>query len=222
MILVVDYGMGNLRNVMKAFNRVGYQDVIISNKVKDVEKADAYVLAGVGAFGDAMDTLNKLGLVELLTKAVKKDGKPVLGICLGVQLLATEGFEGGRNKGFDFIPMSVKKLELKDSKLRLPHIGWDDTHIVKKDSILFKDVSNGVDFYYVHSFHPVCEKKEAIAATCDYGGNFVAAVEYKNIFGTQFHPEKSHKFGLLIIKNFADHVSKIESEKNSGKQKNKD
>ena len=109
--------------------------------------------------------------------------------------------------------MSVKKLELNDPKLRLPHIGWDNTKIVKKDSILLKDVADGVDFYYVHSFHPVWENKEAIAATCDYGQEFVAAVEYKNIFGTQFHPEKSHNFGLLIIKNFANHVASLESKK---------
>ncbi|UCD03755.1 MAG: imidazole glycerol phosphate synthase subunit HisH [Candidatus Woesearchaeota archaeon] len=218
MILIIDYDMGNLNNVMKAFNKMGYADVVISNKVEDVKKADAFVLAGVGAFGDAMNNLKKLKLIEPLTEAVMKEGKPILGICLGVQLLGTEGEEGGKHGGLNFLPMTIKLLDIsRDDSLRLPHIGWDDTYILKKDSILFKDVLNGADFYYVHSYYTSCNKDYIIVAVCDYGQEFVSAVEYKNIFGTQFHPEKSHRYGLQIIKNFADYVKSFEN-----KEENKD
>jgi len=209
MIAVIDIGMGNLRNVQKAFQKMGYPDVIISNKKDELEKADALIIAGVGAFGDAMENIAKLKLMDTIRTQVLKNNIPIMGICLGFQLLASEGFEGGHHKGLDLLPMSVKKMELNDQKLRLPHIGWDDTQIAKKDSILFKDIPDDTDFYYVHSFAPVCEKDEFIASTCNYGGKFASAVEYKNIFGTQFHPEKSHKYGLRIIKNFADHIKSL-------------
>lgn len=202
MIMIVDYGMGNVRSVAKAFELLG-NNVVISSNPEDLIKADKIVLPGVGAFGEGMKNLNKLSLKEVLTQQVFEKKKPFLGICLGMQLIAKESEEFGLHKGLGWINAKVKAFDVVDKKLKVPHVGWNNISL-KKDNSLFKGIKEGAEFYFVHSFHMVCEDKNNIIATCDYGGEITAAVQHENIFATQFHPEKSQVKGLKIIKNFVE------------------
>lgn len=202
-ITIIDYEAGNLRNIQKAVEYLGY-NAVISNQINAVEEADILVLPGVGAFHTGISVLENLGLIEALRKAVIKNRKPLLGICLGMQLLGREGHEGGKRSGLGFLPMTIHRLQSDKKGLRLPHIGWDN--VVTSDySILFSEIPEDPDFYFVHSYHAVCEDESIIAATCEYGHRFVAAVEKDNIFATQFHPEKSQRYGLKVLKNFMNY-----------------
>lgn len=199
MITIVDYGMGNIGSVKNALLHLG-ADVLISNSAKDIEESSHIILPGVGSFGDGMKKLEELGLVKVLKEAVLGRGKLFLGICLGMQLLAESGEEGGLHKGLGWLKGKVRKFQVNEEVFRVPHIGWDD---VRPDSqaVLFSGISP-TTFYFVHSFFLVPEEKDVIAAICDYGEEFPAAIQKKNIFGVQFHPEKSQKSGLKLIKNF--------------------
>ena len=199
-ITIIDYDAGNLRNVQKAVERLGYPS-ICSNKVEDIENADVLILPGVGAFNDGMDAIENLGLDTAIRKQVINDKKPILGICLGMQLFAQEGFEGGRRRGLALLPIVVSRLQSEEEGYRLPHIGWNNIAIRDK-SLLFHGVPANPDFYFVHSFHAKCQDSEIVAATAEYGHRFVAAIESENIFATQFHPEKSQRYGLQVLKNF--------------------
>lgn len=200
MLVIVDYEMGNVRSVAKAFEMLG-ANVLISNKVDDIRKADHLVLPGVGAFGDGMKQLKKLGLIDVLTEEVLEKKKPFLGICLGMQLLAKDSQEFGQHKGLGWLDASVKAFDLKDKKLKVPHVGWNNIKLLK-DHPLFKGLKQGSAFYFVHSYHMICENDEIVAATCDYGYDFDAIVAQDNIFATQFHPEKSQAVGLKMLENF--------------------
>ncbi len=204
MILIIDYGLGNLRSVAGAVERVGYEPVI-SNSITDLDKSDKLILPGVGAFGDGMASLRRLDLVEPLTDQVMHKGKPILGICLGAQLLANDSEEFGYHKGLGFIDASVKKINQNGSNLRIPHVGWNDL-IQQKESILFEDISDDALFYYVHSFHIQCNSGEIVIGTCQYHIEFTAAFQHNNAYGTQFHPEKSQLHGLYMLKNFLDYA----------------
>lgn len=199
MLVIVDYGAGNLRSVYNAFKYLG-QDVIISNKKEDLEKADYIILPGVGSFAEGMKNLRKLNLIEVLNKEVIQKKKPFLGICLGIQLIAKDGTEDGFNQGLGWIDANVRKL---DTKLRLPHIGWNDVKF-QKDSSFLRNVPEGTSFYFVHSYSINCNDKNDILMISDYGKEFVAAIQKGNIIATQFHPEKSHKYGLQLLKNFLE------------------
>lgn len=201
-IVIIDYGLGNLFSVLGAVERLGFKGKI-SSDIKDMKKADKLILPGVGAFADGMKNLKELGLFEPLTKLVKEDKKPILGICLGCQLMAKESFEFGHHKGLGWIDGSVIKMEPSDKELRVPHVGWDEL-IQVKDSILFEGIQNDSLFYYTHSFHIKCNNKEDIIGVCDYGGEFTSAFNHKNIYGTQFHPEKSQRQGLDLLKNYLE------------------
>jgi len=198
-IVIIDYGISNLTSVANAFSYLG-EKTIISNKAQDIKDAEKIILPGVGAFGDGMKNLKELGLIEVLNEEVIKNGKPLLGLCLGMQLLADEGEEGGLIKGLGYIQGKVKKLEPKDKNLRVPHIGWNDVFL-KKDCPLLSGLKEYEDFYFVHSYHLVPEE-DVTVGTCEYGEKFVAVVQKNNIFATQFHPEKSQRPGLKILKNF--------------------
>jgi len=211
MIAIIDYEMGNLQSVVNAFEFLGYETCISKDR-KMLQEADALVLPGVGAFEDGMKNLEKDGLADFLFEEVVKKGKPFLGICLGMQLLAEEGFEGGQHKGLGWIKGKAVKLETGGKKLRLPHIGWNNI-TVKKEEPLFSGIREDFNFYFVHSFHLDCDSN-IISATCDYSQTFAAAIQKDNIFATQFHPEKSHAIGLSLLKNFADFV-KGNGEKNA-------
>ncbi|MDD5431184.1 MAG: imidazole glycerol phosphate synthase subunit HisH [Candidatus Pacebacteria bacterium] len=202
MTVIIDYGMGNLFSVENALKTLG-GDIKVSGKPEDIRAADRIILPGVGAFPDGMKNLKNLGLVEILREEVLEKRKPFLGICLGMQLLASEGEEHEPTKGLGFIEGRVRRFQTDEKKFRIPHIGWNDV-LAGKDSILFKDLENPV-FYFVHSYHFVPEDKDNIAATCDYGEIFAAAVRKENIFGVQFHPEKSQKSGLKLLENFLNY-----------------
>lgn len=200
MICIIDCRLGNLRNVQKAFEKIGVK-AAISSIASDIQKAQALVLPGVGAFGDAMDTLQELGLITVIRTEVLEKKKPILGICLGMQLLGVESYEKGHHQGLGILPMSIQKLEPQNPECRVPHVGWNAI-TVKNNASLFTGLPEKPDFYFVHSFHAVCEDQTFVAATCTHGQEFVAAVEKANIFATQFHPEKSQAYGLHVLSNF--------------------
>ncbi len=197
MVVIIDYNMGNVASVEKAFKALDVAAVVSHNK-SDIEEAQYLVLPGVGAFGDGIKNLQALDLVDILHKKVVEDGVPFLGICLGMQLIAEVGYEFGAHKGLGWVAGEVAKLESK--KLHLPHVGWNDVTVVK-DDILFKDITDK-NFYFVHSYFLNCVNASIVSATCEYGQRFAAAIRQDNIFATQFHPEKSQGSGLRLLQNF--------------------
>lgn len=200
MVVVVDYGMGNIRSVSKAFEACG-ADVTVSSKPEDLKKAERIVLPGVGAFGDSMSNLKQRGLIEPLREQVLDKKKPFFGICLGMQILADSGEEKGSHQGLGWLPGKTVVFQLTDPRLKVPHIGWNNIKVVQ-ESPLWSGLGKKLDFYFVHSYHFVPKNRSDVAATCDYGGDFTAAVQHENIFATQFHPEKSQESGLKMIRNF--------------------
>ncbi len=203
-ITIVNYDAGNLRNVQKAVEAMGHT-AAPSSIATDIESADALILPGVGSFHDGMANLERLGLADGLRKAVQEQGKPILGICLGMQLFAEEGSEGGHTQGLGLLPMTVEPLSSSQHGLRVPHIGWDDVSI-QNNPLMFRGLPENPDFYFVHSYHAVCQDRAILAATCDYGHTFTAAAERDHIWATQFHPEKSQRYGMQVLRNFLDFV----------------
>lgn len=199
-VVIVDYGLGNLRSVAGAVERVGYEPVI-SNEVDVLEKADKLILPGVGAFGDGMSNLNRLGLVGTLNRLVIEQKKPILGICLGFQLMARDSHEFGHHQGLNWIDASVIKIITDGNGLRVPHVGWNDLRQIKK-SVLFDKIPEDALFYYVHSFHARCDSDAIVIGECEHGVRFTAAIQQENIYATQFHPEKSQLYGLTVLKNY--------------------
>jgi imidazole glycerol-phosphate synthase subunit HisH len=202
-IAIVDYGMGNIRSVHNAFERVGC-NVTTTASADEISAADALVLPGVGAFGEAMKNLCKRELIAPLLRAVQVEGKPLLGICLGMQLLAESSEEGGSHEGLGLVPGRVRRLDVPKS-LRVPHVGWNSVS-AKPTSPLFAGTHDGNAFYFVHSYHFECDAP-FIAATTDYGSDVVAAVERDRVFGVQFHPERSQTNGLALLSNFVSYAS---------------
>ncbi|MHB8793501.1 MAG: imidazole glycerol phosphate synthase subunit HisH [Thermoleophilia bacterium] len=197
MIVIVDYGMGNLRSVEKALQKVG-AEVTVSRDPDDVRRAERIVLPGVGAFGDAMANLEKRGLVEVIKEEVTA-GKPFLGICLGLDLLFEESDEHGLHRGLALLP---GRVELLPTELKIPQIGWNQVSF-RKESRLLEGIPDGSSFYFVHSYAVVPEAESDILCTTEYGCTFVSAVERGNIAAFQFHPEKSSSLGLNILRNFS-------------------
>lgn len=201
MITIIDYGMGNLRSVHKAFERF-CPNVIVSSSAKDIARSDKIILPGVGAFKVAMDELRKRNLIDPIKTSIKK-GKPFLGICLGLQLLFSESEEGGKIKGLDIIKGKVKRFKEK-SGLKIPHMGWNQirTKSIKPRTTILDGVKNGSYMYFVHSYYAAPKDKKVILCETDYGENFTSGVCKDNVYGFQFHPEKSQATGLKIIENF--------------------
>lgn len=199
MIIIVDYGMGNLHSVLKGFRRIGV-DASISSDKSVIEKADKLILPGVGHFGKGMENLDKLDLIDVLNKKVIVEKTPILGICLGMQLLTKES-EEGNCEGLGWLDCKTKKMKFSEN-IKIPHIGWNNLNF-EKENILLKNVDESAPFYFVHSYQLDCLEKNFAFGKTNYGGNFVSFVNRKNIFGVQFHPEKSHGAGLQILKNFA-------------------
>lgn len=198
MIALIDYGMGNIRSVSKALEAVG-GDIIITQDGENIKKAKAFVLPGVGAFRDCMENLKSLGILNVIKEEILT-GKPYLGICLGMQILFTESEEFGIHKGLDLLKGKVLRFNLPQG-YKIPHMGWNRLKI-KKKSKLTSDIPDNSYFYFVHSYYVQPEEKNVIAGITDYGGEFTSMIVYENIFATQFHPEKSQKMGLKILKNF--------------------
>ncbi len=207
MIAIVDYGMGNLRSVQKAIEKVGYK-AEITRSPQRIADARAVILPGVGAFKDCMDNLENFALITPVLKAIES-GKPFLGICLGLQLLFSESLEFGRHPGLDVIKGVVKPFsptlpdpDRSGGLLKIPHMGWNAVRIMKPVPVL-AEVKEGSYFYFVHSYYVEPEDRQTVAMLTDYGGEFVSAVAFDNVLATQFHPEKSQQQGLAILRAFA-------------------
>lgn len=203
-VIVIDYGSGNLRSVVKALEHVAPKNTTISltSESKSLETASHIILPGVGAFGDCLDGLNSLkDMREALEKSVFEDKKPFLGICVGMQLLAEKGLEHGQHQGLGWIKGTVSPIDDQNGALKIPHMGWNEL-VIKHDHPVFKGIKSGDHAYFVHSYHFECDEKQCIMATVDYGKPLVAALAKDNIIATQFHPEKSQQAGLKLLENF--------------------
>jgi glutamine amidotransferase len=201
MITVVDYGVGNLHSVAKALEKVGAETRVTSDW-KDVEKSDGVVLPGVGAFKDSMDAMHRSDLAKAIIAYIRS-GKPFLGVCVGLQMLFAESEEFGLSKGLDVFPGRVVKFAPGQ---KVPHMGWNQIKIKKDMNPLLKGLKDGDYLYFVHSFYVVPKDSSIVAVECNYGVDFTCMVWEKNIFGTQFHPEKSQALGLKIYENFKNLV----------------
>ncbi|MHB8643768.1 MAG: imidazole glycerol phosphate synthase subunit HisH [Gaiellaceae bacterium] len=197
-VAIVDYGLGNLRSVAGAVERLGHTPVV-THDPSELAKADRLILPGVGAFGDGMRNLNERGLVEPLTRLVKDERKPLLGLCLGMQLLLNESEEFGRHRGLGWIEGVVRRIP--QNGIRVPHVGWNDLQRTG-ESPLFADLRDEALFYYVHSYWVDPADATVVKGICDYGRPLPAVIEDGNVFGTQFHPEKSQLDGLTLLRNF--------------------
>ena len=202
MIAIIDYGVGNLFSLTCSLKKIGAECAVTSDK-STLRSASGLILPGVGAFGDAAEKLGESGLDNVIKELVYR-GKPLLGICLGMQLLFEKSFEYGEHVGLGLIRGEVKPLDMYVSGLKIPHMGWNSLDIKNADCPLFKYVSNGDYMYFVHSYCGVCNDKMQLAATASYGIEVTAAVADGNVFGTQFHPEKSGDAGLNILRAFAE------------------
>ena len=203
-VTIVDYNSGNISSVINSFTEVakGTVNLEVTSDYKKIKSSDKVVLPGQGSFKSCIDALNSInGLTDTLSEFVMIDKKPLFGICVGLQMFADVGYEETETKGLGWLPGKVLKIDNKNGKYKLPHIGWNQINIVK-DSKIFKDVENNSHMYFVHSYEFIPEDKDVISAITDYSSNIVCSVEKENIFGTQFHPEKSDKVGLKIINNF--------------------
>ena len=203
-VTIVDYNSGNISSVINSFKEVAKDKVNIkvTADLKNIKSSDKVVLPGQGSFKSCIDALNNInGLVDTLNEFAIDNKKPLLGICVGLQMFADVGYEETETKGLGWVSGKVSKIDNKNGKYKLPHIGWNEINIMS-DSRIFKDIENKSHMYFVHSYEFIPDDKSVISATTDYSSNIVCAVEKENIFGTQFHPEKSDKMGLRIVENF--------------------
>ena len=203
-VTIVDYNSGNISSVINSFKEVAKDKVNIevTSNLNKIKSSDKVVLPGQGSFKSCIDALKTInGLVDTLNEFAINNKKPLLGICVGLQMFADIGFEESETKGLGWIAGKVSKINNQEGKYKLPHIGWNEIKVVKSSKI-FKGIENKSHMYFVHSYEFIPEDKNVISATTDYSSNIVCSVEKENIFGTQFHPEKSDKLGLQIINNF--------------------
>lgn len=204
MITIVDYGMGNLGSVQNMLKKIGTDSIVASDK-DEILKAKKLLLPGVGSFDNAVKNLQELGLMEVIRKKVIEEKIPIMGICLGMQIL-TNSSEEGDLKGFGFIDAEAKKFNFDtiDENLPIPHMGWNKTESQKKSKLYVENDDKNRRFYFVHSYAVVCNDRADILTTTHYGYDFVSSFEKDNIIGCQFHPEKSHKYGMKLLKNFVE------------------
>ena len=205
-VTIVDYSSGNISSVINSFKEVAQDKVKIevTSNLNKIKLSDKVVLPGQGSFKSCVDALNKInGLKETLNEFAITYKKPLLGICVGLQMFADVGYEETETKGLGWISGKVTKIDNQNGKFKLPHIGWNQINIVKESKI-FQNIENNSHMYFVHSYEFIPNDKNVISATTKYSSNIVCSIEKENIFGTQFHPEKSDKIGLKIIKNFLD------------------
>jgi glutamine amidotransferase len=198
-IVIIDYGMGNIRSISNKIQRSGYE-ALVTYETDIIKNADKLILPGVGNFYNGMQRLKERNIIEILNKKVLEEKIAILGICLGMQLFSNFS-EEGNSEGLGWIDAETIKFRLSDIRYKVPHMGWNSV-VKKKESELFKDISDNCYYYFVHSYHVKCNNKEDILATSTYGYEFVSAIQKGNIFGTQFHPEKSHMWGETMMNNF--------------------
>jgi len=201
MIAIIDYGMGNIASVFNMLKRIGYTDAVFTNDSAVIEKATKLILPGVGSFDNGMMNLEKHNLISVLNKKVIENNTPVLGICLGMQLL-TKSSEEGRLNGLGWIDAETVKFNFPDSDLKVPHMGWNYINIEKKSALT--TIGEKQKYYFVHSYYVKCNNPNNVLATCDYGGKFSCIINHDNVYGAQFHPEKSHKYGMNFLKKFIE------------------
>lgn len=199
MTTIINYNLGNPKSIKNMLAYLGIESRISANHA-DIASAERLILPGVGHFQHGMEQLEQLGLIQVLKKEVLENNKPILGICLGMQLL-TKHSEEGNLAGLGFIDAQTKKFELQDTTLKVPHMGWNTVEF-KKDSPMNTGVSINPRYYFVHSYFVDCANQDDILCTTEYGQEFVSGFQHQNIFGLQFHPEKSHKFGMELLANF--------------------
>lgn len=202
---IINYGMGNLGSVRRAFEDLDV-DAIVAEHPSRLFDVNRIVLPGVGAFGVGMERLRSGGWVDALQRAVIEDGRPMLGICLGMQMLASTGEENGITDGLGFVPGRVRRLDVLGCSLRIPHVGWNEVSHADGTS-LFRSIPQSMDFYFVHSYALEAEHSADVIASCCYGVPVAAAVQRGNVFGTQFHPEKSSKAGRQVLKNYLEFLT---------------
>lgn len=203
-VAIVNYGMGNLGSVRRALEDLGALPVV-ANHPGALFDANRLVLPGVGAFSEGMERLRAGGWVEAIQRQVRELGKPLLGICLGMQMLADDGEEGGATEGLGLVGGRVRRLDALGCQLRIPHVGWNDVRHAGTNP-LFTHVAQGTDFYFVHSYAFRASTPDAVSATVEYGVPVTAAVRSRSVFGVQFHPEKSSRAGRQVLRNFLDHL----------------
>jgi glutamine amidotransferase len=202
MITIVDYKMGNIGSVQNMIQKLGYSSVVSSDPLV-ISSASKLILPGVGHFSTAINNLKNLDLIDVLNEKVLKQKTPILGICLGMQLM-TKYSKEGESAGLGWIDACVRKFDsIKCPNIRIPHMGWNEVEI-KKDSLLVNSIESPSRFYFVHSYYVECDKQDDILYQTNYGSEFVSAFSKENIYGVQFHPEKSHDFGLSLFKNFIE------------------
>ena len=205
-VTIVDYNSGNISSVINSFKEVAKDkmNIEVTSDLNKIKSSDKVVLPGQGSFKSCVDALNNIpGLVDTLNDFTINNKKPLFGICVGLQMFADIGYEERETKGLGWISGKVSKIDNQNGKYKLPHIGWNEINIIK-DSQILKDIENKSHMYFVHSYEFIPKDKNVISATTDYSSNIVCSVEKENIFGTQFHPEKSDKLGLKIINNFLE------------------
>ena len=200
-ITIIDYGMGNINSIKKKLLKLGI-DPIISADISEIKKADKIILPGIGHFAQAMERLNTLNLVDILNEEVLIKKKPILGICLGMQLLTKSSEEGGSVKGLGWFDAEIVKFNIKNTlKYKVPHVGWNQIQI-QKESVLMNGIADLSEFYFVHSYFCKCNNQADVLNNTDHESIFASAIEKENIFGVQYHPEKSHSVGDKLIENF--------------------
>lgn len=199
MVGIINYGLGNLGSIQNMLKVIGEKSIISSNP-EELDKCDRYILPGVGAFDAGMKKLNETGLADYIKEKANKEKNPILGICLGMQLLGRKS-EEGTLPGLGLIPFDNIRFRLDDIDLKVPHMGWDIVEF-KQDNPLLSGLEGTQRYYFVHSYHAQCDSKENVLMTCAYGYEFAASVVKDNIMGVQFHPEKSHDFGMALLRNF--------------------
>ena len=198
-VCIIDYGIGNIASIYNAIKYIG-ADPIISDDPAKINNSTHLILPGVGSFKKGMQELKNRGLVEILNHEVINNEKPILGICLGMQLFATTSSEGGVSNGLNWVEGDVIRINNNNSNIRVPHIGWNDVEVIPNSKLLNNEIDTHC--YFVHSYHFNTENNKYITGKCDYGDKITAIVEKNNIYGVQFHPEKSHTTGLKILDNF--------------------
>lgn len=200
MIAIVDYGLGNLGSIANMLKVIGEKSVITSSR-EVITSSDGIILPGVGAFDAGVRNLHETGLYDTIRQSAES-GQPILGICLGMQLLGRKS-EEGELEGLELIPFDCVRFKVNESRLKIPHMGWDMVNISQRTP-LTKNLENNQRYYFVHSYHAICDDQKSVLMTCDYGYEFAAAVIKDNVMGVQFHPEKSHDFGMALLKNYVE------------------
>lgn len=202
MVAVVDYGVGNVSSIVNMLTKIGVDAMLVQHS-KDIEVADKLILPGVGSFDTGMRKLMESGLTDSILKHTVTKNKPLLGICLGMQMLG-RGSEEGNARGLELIPFESVRFRSEDCRnLKIPHMGWNVVTMEQKDDIVLQGLDSQQRYYFVHSYHAKCDHEENVLMSCDYCYSFPAAVKKSKIYGFQFHPEKSHKFGMALLANFA-------------------